>query len=227
MAWLGVIAAAAATGCGKAVYSGSTFDKPLFEFGGLIVPTSALSEEQRRAARPGLIWIDPAQNKPDIPSPPHSLVAAVIRADGGMSDRYSLKLHRPPPPESFFEVEASGQTATLAVAEIVLYEDGDGDGTFSVKGPRAEIAAPDRFLAASTSIILYGERPFQNAPMDFPLGPATKAGYDLVQLACAGRLPPTAPPRTKAPDNPYLITLVVQPQDTLPEVRTCMRSHSP
>jgi hypothetical protein len=131
--------------------------------------------------------------------------------------------------------------ATMAVGEIVLFDDKDGDGGFAVKGPRASIVGPDEYLAGSTVVLRYLVRPFEGLPPGvrderFPLGLTAKnPGYDLVSLYCAGRVLETEPRiATGAPPNDGqgrpIVNLILQympGEVAFPEVRTCMRTHSP
>ena len=221
------IAIAGGGACGKAIYPIDRFDPPLKEISGPVFPARVLNDAQLLKARVGLLWTDPTQNRPDVPSSARAVDSRIIRATDDV--QYRLTVHRPPPPEALFEVRSpDGETATLAIAEIVLYADMDDDRTFAVRGPRAAIVEPDQFLATSTSILRYVMRPFAVVHSDFPLGsigPTTAAGFDLVQLNCDGQLPSLAAPKTVYPQTG--VTLVVQPSQTnLPEVRTCMRSQS-
>jgi hypothetical protein len=221
--WLSISAAA----CGEGLVPGNTYDRPLFVLHGTVRPAGGLASARNRAGTGvavhplvSLLWTDPLQQRPDRPAPAGMLRSSVDAA----SDQIALEIFRPPPPELLVEVAApsGGESARLAVAEIVIIDDGDGDGDFRVGGARAEIAAPDQYLAGTESLLIYVARPFSSPPFDFPLVPGTATGYQLVSYSCVG-LSAVGVAEVAAD----LLALVMRPSSFLPEIRTCRRSHSP
>lgn len=205
--------------CGKRLVAGDTYDHPLVTpYHGSVFPGGGLTD----AVNPmvSLLWTDPLQNKPDVPMPAHWLSAPVDRA----TDEFTIQLFRPPPPEALVELVSpdGSESAQIAVAEIVVIDDRDGDGTFRVTGPHAQIVGPDRYLAGSVVMLTYVARPFPSGAST-PLTLATQtSGYALVNFVCQGRVA-GAPTGTST----RAMTLTLKPSDTLPEVRTCRRTHSP
>ena len=156
---------------------------------------------------------------PSCKSRRYAIQSSVSVAD----DAATLEVFRPPPPEALVEVaSASGDTALLATAEIVLIDDADGDGNFHVSGARAEIAEPDEYLAGSDSMLVYVARPFASPPTDFPLVAAGGTGYQLIRFVCEGPIATGV-----SPIEPDMVELIVRPSPIFPEVRTCRRTHSP
>src|SRR6185295_17486928 len=115
----------------------------------------------------------------------------------------------------------SGEVATVALAEIVLIDDADGDGTFGASGARAEIAQTDFYLAGSASVLAYVARPFPSPEVEFPLVPAGTVGYQLLGYRCAGQIATGIDAVA-----PEAVDLVLQPSQTFPELRSCRRTHS-
>jgi hypothetical protein len=228
--------AGALLGCGKAVLPPETFDSPLFHFEGVLVPVGALSNDEAAHAKLGVLWTDPLQRKPDVTMPGHYLRSSFERETPWPPSRYTVDFFRPPPPEATVEIatpEADRESALLAMGELVLFYDGNDDGTFVVEGPRATIVAPDRYLAGSLTILRYVYRGFAGAASTsarlFPLGLTDKIGYDLISLYCEGRLPERPPNVAFAPVTVVTrVELILQrSSDVFPEVRNCLRTHSP
>jgi hypothetical protein len=221
-------------GCGKPIVSGNIYEEKLLSASVVVRPEGALTEAQLNAARIGVLWTDPSQKEPDVVMPAGYLTSK--RNLAASQPTFDVDVFRPPPSAAILTMPSpSKQTASLAIGEIVLFLDGNGDNTFRVRGRRASLVGSDRdeFLGSSTAIIRYIERPFAETTATFPFGPINddQRGYDLVILECQGPLP--AAPPTRSPNlssdrpNTFLISVTVQPSTDLPEVRTCMRTHSP
>jgi hypothetical protein len=220
------LVACAGGACGEAVVSGDAYDQPLFTFRGVIRPAGELasvlaSDGVVAASRPrvSLLWTDPLQRQPDVPAPPYS-----VRSSVGPDDTFVVEVFRRPPPAALVDITApGGETAKLALAEIVVIDDADGDGGFRVNGPRADIEAPDAYLGASPNVLVYVLQPFpKSLAGDDPIAPASTTGFAVVSYDCSG--PRARPAVTVKPDD---VDLVVARSVALPEVRTCRRSHSP
>jgi hypothetical protein len=166
-----------------------------------------------------LLWTDPLQRQADVPAPAFSL-RSMVAVD---TDSFALDVFRPPPAGALVDVASpSGDVATLALAEIVIVDDEDADGTFRVSGAAAEIAAPDLYLAGSVTVLAYVARPFAAPEVDFPLVPTGTAGYQLLQYRCQGQVAAGIDAV-----SPQSVDLVLQPSLTFPELRSCRRTHSP
>jgi hypothetical protein len=219
LAWLLVLTGGVAA-CDKTLVPGTAYDQPLFSFRAGVRPRGGLSN----AAHPriGLLWIDPLQRQPDLPGPAHW-----IESSAPIDDAFSVDVFRPPPPQALVDIPAptpSADVTTIALAEIVLIDDHDQDGTFRVSGPRGEIAGDDRYLAGCDILLAYVARPYAQLQPNFPIvpTPTSGTGYELVSYSCAGPLATQVqlfPPST--------ISLTLQPSRFFPDVRTCRRSHSP
>jgi hypothetical protein len=203
--------------CGRSVVPGTTYDQPLLSFQGTINPTGGLLAAKHPIA--GLLWTDPLQRQPDVPMPASWLVSSVNAID----DTFSVDVFRPPPPEAVVTVASAGDgTSQLAIAEIVIVDDQDGDGTFRVGGARATIAAPELYLAGSANVLTYVARPFSSPQINSPLTLPGQSGYALVNYNCLGQISGST-----NPVNPQNVELILQPSQDFPDVRPCRASHGP
>jgi hypothetical protein len=203
--------------CGRSVVPGSTYDQPLLSFRGTISPTGGLLQAKRPIV--GLLWTDPLQSQPDVPMPARWLESSVSAAD----DTFSVDVFRPPPPEAVVTIaSAGGQSSQLAVAELVIVDDQNGDGTFQVSGPRATIADDELYLAGSSNVLTYVASPFSSPPTNSPLTLPGQSGYALVNYNCLGQISGSTNP-VKAQN----VELVLQPSRDFPDVRPCRASHGP
>ncbi len=210
--------ASAAGACGRGVVPGAAYDQPLLSFSGTISPTGGLAQAQHPIV--GLLWTDPLQRSPDVTMPARWLQSTVDTA----ADTFTVDIFRPPPPEAVVELAApSGKVSQqLAMAEIVIVDDSDGDGGFLVKGPRATISAPERYLAGSANVLTYVETPFPSPQSSSPLTLPAQIGYALVNYNCQGQL---AAGTNSV--NPQKVEMILQPSQDFPDVRTCRASHGP
>jgi hypothetical protein len=212
-------AAAAAASCNQGVTPASTYDQPLFSFGANI-PNATYPPGSHPMV--GLIWTDPLQVNPDVVMPPGWVSSNISPSNIALG--FGVDLFRPPPPATITEMSApSGDRIRLALAEVVLVDDGDPqDGRFSVSGPQATIAAPDRYLAGMQDVLVYVAQPFSGPEPDFPIAPSTPsmAGYELVDYGCNGQT--AGMPKSVAG---YAFEMRIS--QVLPEIRNCRRTHSP
>lgn len=213
-----LLLASAASACGRGVVPGAAYDQPLLSFSGTISPTGGLGQAQRPIV--GLLWTDPLQRSADVTMPARWLRSTVDTA----ADTFTVDIFRPPPPEAVVDLAApSGQSSErLAMAEIVIVDDSDGDGGFLVKGPRATISAPERYLAGSANVLTYISSPFSSPQSHSPLTLPAQIGYALVNYNCQGQL--SAGTDTV---NPQKVEMILQPSQDFPDVRTCRASHGP
>ena len=213
-----LLIAGAAGACGRGVVPGAAYDQPLLSFSGTINPTGGLAQAQHPIV--GLLWTDPLQRSADVTMPARWLQSTVDTA----ADTFTVDIFRPPPPEAVVDLAApSGKVSQqLAMAEIVIVDDSDGDGGFLVKGPRATISAPERYLAGSANVLTYVATPFPSPQGNSPLTLPGQIGYALVNYYCQGQL--SAGTNTV---NPQKVEMILQPSQDFPDVRTCRASHGP
>jgi hypothetical protein len=206
---------------------GNGFETALFTFQAHVRPIDAMPAGARPVV--GLIWSDPLQGRPDVVMPSSWISATPSDASW---NELTIRVFRPPPPAALIDVSAPGDDhARMAIGELVIIDD-DGDGTFRISGPRAEIAGAntetgatpprksDSYLAGAFQPLVYVVRPFQSVTPPFPLFPPGQVGYRLVDYGCDGRL-------SRGPAVSNDTTFQMQPSRFLPELRNCMRSHSP
>ena len=213
-----MVVACAGASCGRGVVPGAAYDQPLLSFSGTISPTGGLVQAQHPIV--GLLWTDPLQRSADVTMPARWLQSSVDTA----ADTFTVDIFRPPPPEAVVELAApSGKISQqLAMAEIVIVDDSDGDGGFLVQGPRATISAPERYLAGSANVLTYVATPFPSPQSNSPLTLPAQLGYALVNYNCQGQLSAGT-----NPVNPQAVEMILQPSQDFPDVRTCRASHGP
>lgn len=219
--WRPVVAArlwmivAGGSSCTTGVAPGTAYEAPMFQFQAHLEPRGGLGG---RHAIIGVIWADPMQRFPDVVMPPRSIGAT---PSGPSSDDLTIQIFRPPPPAAVVDISpAPGVRTELAVGEIVVVDDEDGDGTFHVGGPRAQILAPDEYLAGTEQVLTYLPQPLPAGALSFLVASTGATGYQLVNYQCDG-------PLSRGPIAQGSATFPLQPSRFLPEIRRCMRSHSP
>lgn len=217
-AFFTLVIACAEAACGRGVVPGAAYDQPLLSFSGTINPAGGLGQAQHPIV--GLLWTDPLQRSADVTMPARWLQSTVDTA----ADTFTVDIFRPPPPEAVVDLAAPGGKIAqqLAMAEIVIVDDWDGDGAFLVQGPRATISAPERYLAGSANVLTYVERPFPSPQINSPLTLPGQIGYALVNYLCQGQLSGAT-----NPVNPQKVEMILQPSQDFPDVRTCRASHGP
>jgi hypothetical protein len=213
-----LVIASAGVSCGRGVVPGAAYDQPLLSFSGTISPAGGL----RQAHHPtvGLLWTDPLQRSADVTMPARWLQSTVDTT----ADTFTVDIFRPPPPEAVVALAAPGGKLfqQLAMAELVIVDDLDGDGGFLVHGPRATISAPERYLAGSANVLTYVATPFPSPQINSPLTLPGQIGYALVNYLCQGQLSGAT-----NPVNPQAVEMILQPSQDFPDVRTCRASHGP
>jgi hypothetical protein len=214
----GACAALAVPACNAGVTPAAAYDEPLFTFQANLTGGDALAG----ATNPtfGVVWTDPLQRRPDVVMPAGWADSEVPR---GSLQAFDTRLYRPPPPEAIVAVNGpSGDKAELAFGEIVIFDDLDADGTFTVSGPHAEIESKDKdnYLAGSFQVLVYVARPFSTLDITFPIFSSNFTGYALIDYACNGQVSLRTSERA-------LANFVMQPSQRLPEIRHCRRTHSP
>jgi hypothetical protein len=219
-----------AAACTKGLVPGNAYDRPLMTFSGTVKPAGGLAQ----AVNPivGLLWTDPLQHKPDVPMPALWMHSSVDK----LADTFTVDVFRPPPPEAVIDLGAppdGGEVAQLALAEIVIIDDQNGDGTFRIatppdagaappaRDPRATIAPPEMYLAGSPDVVTYVVRPLPSAHYN-PLTLPGRSGYALVSYNCAGQISQSTVEVSKS-----LVDMILQPSASFPDVRPCRASHGP
>lgn len=208
----------AMSGCGGPLLAGTTLDQPAFMVSGSIQPMSNAVVFDAPMSL-GLLWIDPAQEGAGNWTSGADLVDGEIASDAS----FIMKLRGLPPTAAIRALAApsGGTPLAFAFAEIILYEDRDGDGRFAV-GPLASgspMIAPDLYRGMPNSAVLfYVAQPASSA--DVPLRElaevVSKSGYSLANADCLDDNYVLGDART-------VITMVV-PSSSFPDLRVCLRS---
>jgi hypothetical protein len=230
--------------CKSGVVPGNAYENSLDLQGALVGP---LPEGAHPIAT--VIWTDPLQRRPDVAMPARwidstvatasatAAPASAVAGDGAASlAAFTLRLFRAPPSEALVEISSPDghHVARLALGEMAIVDDADGDGTFEIDahgtmaGPAgAGAAAPggnrarDRYIAFSQQVLAYIERPFPaDVAAGFLVASGTATGYHFFTYVCQGRLPSRTIPATAAKMEPQTSFELIQR-------RTCMRTHSP
>ena len=203
---------------------GNAFDQPLFSFSGAFIPNSVLPSGTTPLV--AVLWSDPLQRQPDVLMP-RSWISATVDPGVVVPETVHADIFRPPPPEAIVEIASptGGDAARLALGEIVIADDADGDGVIHVEGPAAKIegsdgaSARDSYIAGAVEVLLYVERPFAMSQTTFPLAAST-AGYHLVNFLCTGKF-------SGGTREGGDVEFVAQTSQVLPEIRDCLRTHAP
>lgn len=224
------ITALSLVACGAPLVPGDLSQAPLASVEGTILGGDAAGLAPPRLHVTAL-WLDPLGERDDVPSPPERARDTIA---GG---RFVLDLLRPPPPGAVRRVASSTDPArtafAFAFAEIIAFEDGDGDGTFRV-GPIADgspIVAPDRYRGVSGSdvsgsVLIYVEQPRTDPSNPIPELDAILVlprGYHHAAVRC---IRPSEPELSPA-DATHPIEIEIGPAAVvLPEARVCLRAHA-
>ena len=214
--------------CQQGVVPGNAYDQP-WSFSGIARPVGTIPTTTTGAdgallpTKPimGLLWTDPLQRVPDMPQPARGIASVVSVAD----ETFHIDVYGLPPAAAMVEIPStSGQPLRLALAEIVMIDDQNDDGTFEVSGPDATIGDGDRYLAGGNTVLVYLDRSYTSLPPAESLLAATgTAGYQLVVYVC-DRQSISEVLQQGALGGTVEFT---QPSTALPEVRSCARTHSP
>jgi hypothetical protein len=152
-----VLLAALAAGCGEPLVPLDTYQSPLMTLTGYFTPQPAGGVAPLRV---GVLWVDPAGLRDDLPAPS---AGAVFTSD--LVDTFELQVFSPPPPSAIRRypfATSSGVALAFAFGELVVYEDNDGDGQFTVasRANGSAIVGPDLFRGSSSNrVLLYLEQP--------------------------------------------------------------------
>ena len=214
-------ALACAGGCGGGVTAGDTYDQPLYPspYSSKLLANATLPATAKPIV--GVLWSDPLQRRPDGVLPRGWFGTDLASQSVG---KFTFALYRPPPPAAIVRITAPDglDFADVALADAVLVDDQDGDGDFRPSGIHAEIGPKDSYLAGSLQVILYVARPFSRLPSTFPL-PYKHPGYSLIDFHCSGQTGQTS----GGAEEVFELQFISQASQRLPEVRNCLRTHSP
>jgi hypothetical protein len=228
--WPSLVLLAAAGGCGEDIVPGDQTDRPVFSIKGAAV--EAVDPSLRIAA----LWVDPFRFLDDWPSPP-SLAAGTIEPTGA----FKLDFFRPPPAAVMRRVplpEDESVTAfSFALAEIVAFEDRDGDDGFQVNplGAGSTIVAPDVYRGIAGNAldgyaIVYVERSrssedSRNVIPELDLILTLAPGYHAAYIGCASFMPTGT--ATPFPQDQGSIPVTLVPETSVfPEIRNCLHTHT-
>jgi len=220
--------------CGGGLVTPSAFDEPLFTFSAQILPPGQLAT----ATHPiiSVLWIDPEQQRPSVPMPARSMTSSVPEPalSGGTYDVGTFWVYRQPPEEVMFDLPIGNAspplTARMAVGELVIVDDADGDGTFRVAGAGPDIAESaagqpqDRYLGGALAFLSYS----QSSPLETPFTEMSQHGYELVEVDCRGVFVTARRFYLSSAADSNLATMIARaPSTAFPQVRTCLQSQPP
>jgi hypothetical protein len=225
--WLAACAACAVS-CGEELIPGELTDRPIFSVQGSIL---GLDDSPLHITA---LWVDPLGQYDDWPSPPS--VALDTRDTSG---NFELRFFRPPPRENIRRIpspENPDETAfAFAFAEIVAFEDRDGDGTFKVSSlaSGSTILHPDLYRGTADStdssyVVFYLERSRisdANVVPELDTILVQPPGYYLAQIGCGSA---TRGKATPFPHDQRSVVLSLVPATSMfPGTRICLRAHAP
>jgi hypothetical protein len=201
--------------CGNGLTSGSSGNQTLFSFFSSLPAGDSLPS----TARLGVLWTDLLQRQPDVLMPPDWFSTNI----GDSPAVFGTNVYRLPPAAALFRIDTPDgrDSIEMAFGELFLFEDADYNGTFKVDRPDAGTAQSDRYLAGAPQAIVYVARSFSNPQNGFPLGASLLPGYSTLFFNCHGGQVPDEIIQNSG------VGFVMQPGENLPEIRTCMRTHSP
>jgi hypothetical protein len=224
----GAILAGLLPACQQGVVPGSAYDRPLWSFSGFVRPAGTIPETTTGAdggvhpTNPimSLLWTDPLQRTQDIPQPARNIASTVSTADG----TFHVDVYGPPPPQAMVEIPSpSGPSMRLALAEILMIDDQNHDGTFEVSGSGAAIGGGDRYLTGGNTVLVYLDRTYASLPPGNLLVVSGDQGYQLVGYVCDHQ----SVAQVLQQDAVGGTVEFTQPSTTFPDVRSCARTHSP
>jgi hypothetical protein len=223
---LSSLTATLALGCGQPLVPLSTYEAPLGALAGYLDPQPS---NGFGALRVGVLWVDPAQLRDDVPAP------AAGQTFTALDDvHFTLDLFTPPPALAIRRYPSATSTdvaVAFAFGEIIVYEDNDGDGTFAVT-PRAAgalsmMVGPDLFRGSTPNYaLLYLEQP--GSADAGPVGAAWPVlfddgtGYRLAAIDCTTLDRPVL--RKVDTSTPLMMDIEAHGSTTLISTRQCLRS---
>lgn len=217
-----LLAAALAGGCGEIV-PGERTEDPIFTVRGTLVGIDSTQ------IRVGVLWVDPAGERDDWPSPRDVTVSETDAAGA-----FQIDFLRPPPARAISRVVSptSGRIAfAFALAEFVVYEDVRSDGTFQVtsRADGAMIEAPDVYRGfGGDYLVVYIDQPrveTSNVIAELHDVLRLPRGYYLVRAYCTMMMRGML---AVVPDSePAIAITLIPPTDVFLETRVCLNTHPP
>jgi hypothetical protein len=206
----------------EAIVPGERTEDPVLSVRGMLV---GLDD---RPVRVGVLWVDPAGEADDWPSP-RDLTVSETDAAG----TFHIDFLRPPSERAIRRVlsPTSGTTAfAFAVAEFVAYEDAAGDG-FQVTSRTAgsTIVGPDVYRGfGGDYLVVYVDQPrveTSNVIAELHDVLRLRRGYYLVKAYCTMMMRGML---AVVPDSePAIAITLIPPTDVFPANRVCLNTHPP
>jgi len=211
-------------GCGEPLLSNSAYDTPLFSLHGHLNPVPIDAD----ALRVVVVWVDPEQLHDDVPTPGDTTRLTLSGA------RFELSFYSPPPPASIRRLTnptTSGLLASVAIGELVVVHDVDGNGNFAVAPIEngSEILAPDLYRGAqSRFLVSFVDEQLVDPENELPelQGALTATpGYHVVLVDCTTPATPFTHSITEPDALEIDMTILDAGSTQLPFLRSCLRTH--
>jgi hypothetical protein len=210
---------AASLSCGDPLLSDKDFQTPLLAIEGYLQPFPV---DGLKSPRVTVVWFDFNGQYPDVPADPKALSFDIDAAGA-----FHLGLLAPPPGKVMPSTGASGSGGRVQfmLAELVLFDDVDGDGSMAISPVNNQIVGPDVYRGATSSyIIAYIESTSGDvAHMVLPFQSVPGPGYRLGTIDCS-QLGPISIALVDS-SQAVAVMQVVPASAELPYLRTCLQSH--
>jgi hypothetical protein len=170
-----------------------------------------------------VLWVDPLNERPDSPGPIRSL-SSEVQGDGS----FVLDLFAPPAESAWRSLpvpNTGGEQIVFAFGELVVVDDADMDGTFSV-APDDAIVPTDRYVStAGNFVVTYVVKAVETPAVVPHLWPilSGKTGYHLGNINCTMPAPQVA---DVPPSDENVVLYGSVPSSVLVYDRSCLRSHT-
>jgi hypothetical protein len=171
-----------------------------------------------------VLWVDPLNEHPDSPAPIRSL-SSEVQGDGS----FVLDLFAPPAESAWRSIPVPntvGEQIVFAFGELVVVDDADMDGTFSVT-PDNVVVPPDRYVSTVGNVVVTYVVEAVPTPAVVPdLWPilSGKTGYHLGTINCT--MPAVPEVAEVLPSDANVILDRSVPSSVLVYDRSCLRSHT-
>ncbi len=182
-------------GCGDALVPGDYEGEPLIQVSGNIElwETDLLTRVDASNIRVSLFW---NRNDEELGIPEDFSQEQQVVFEGNALTSYDLVLYHNPPPNALFPINDAGDK--VAVAQIVLYADENGDGRWS------SVAEDTALGGAQNHVLVYAPQPVESEQV----GGVLSTGFHLMSLheegSCDGLISMEKQPSNK-------VNLIVEP----------------